>query len=213
LKTIVKYIVLIFLWSCSSSRVSTIWKSEPANAGKFQRILVVAILRDEDSILRKSIETRLTQSLGQMGYQAISAMDEFGTRGLSEGGEENTYLKLCNNGIDAVMTVTLVSKTENTSYAKPYSTMYPSQYYYERIWNYREMEFIRTGNYETSSSYMWESVLFDLAELKAVSAVQSHSFKGAKLHTTSERFLDQLVSSLRKQKILRKSNPVKLKAF
>jgi hypothetical protein len=148
-----------------------------------------------------------------MGYQAISAMDEFGTRGLSEGGEENTYLKLCNNGIDAVMTVTLVSKTENTSYAKPYSTMYPSQYYYERIWNYREMEFIKTGNYETSSSYMWESVLFDLAELKAVSAVQSHSFKGAKLHTTSERFLDQLVSSLRKQKILRKSNPVKLKAF
>ena len=42
------------------------------------------------------------------GLIAVSALDEFGTGGLANLAQEETYVKLCNKGIDAVITIALL---------------------------------------------------------------------------------------------------------
>lgn len=202
MKSIANGVLLCLLLSCSSQKVSTVWRSEPVTATRYERILVVAILPEEDTVLRKTIEHGLAQPLQQIGYLAVSAIDEFGEHGLSEGSQESTYLRLCNNGIDAVLTVALLPTTEKELYGRPYSGMYPNQYYFQRIWSYRNMGLFREGE-DQASFYVWESILFDLTELKAVCAIQSKQVKGSKLEITADRFINQLLASLQAQKILK----------
>src|SRR5882757_6020719 len=93
--------ILVILGGCSSQRIVTTWKTDRLTDVHYKKILVVAILPDKDSALRRKTENNFVLALQQLGYNAISALEEFGAKGLSNSGQENTYLKLYNNGIDA----------------------------------------------------------------------------------------------------------------
>jgi hypothetical protein len=94
--------------------------------------LVVTILPEEVSILRKQIENEATINLRNLGYPAISAFDHFGAKGIAYMGEEATYNKLCNSGIDIVLTLAFIHKTKEKSYGSEGSLLYPGSYYYNR---------------------------------------------------------------------------------
>lgn len=107
--------LLTTLSCCSSNRIITVWKTSSSYKTEFKQVLVVAILPEEDSLLRKQIENDATINLKNFGYPAISALEHFGAKGLANMGEEATYIKLCNSGIDFVLTIALNPKTKETA--------------------------------------------------------------------------------------------------
>ena len=86
----------------------------------------------EDSLLRRLIENEATVKLKELGYPSISALEHFGAKGLADMGEEATYIKLCNSGIDFVLTIAFIYKTKEKSYGSEGSLLYPGSYYYNR---------------------------------------------------------------------------------
>jgi len=109
-----KFIAICFLLTtllcCSSRHIISVWKADPGYKTGANQVLVVAILPDEDSVLRKQIETETITNLKYLGYPALSALDHFGAKGLANMGEEDTYIKLCNSGIDFVLTIAFLQK-------------------------------------------------------------------------------------------------------
>jgi uncharacterized protein YdaL len=101
---------ILFWCSCSNPRITTTWKTAPQFQERYYRILVIAILPEADSLLRKTIEIKAVKSLSAYAYYAVSAFSAYGSNGLTVGSQENTYLKLCNHGIDVEIVLKKMSK-------------------------------------------------------------------------------------------------------
>jgi hypothetical protein len=211
MKFTITFILLLILSGCSSHRIITTWKADPVSVTSRYKILVIAIVPEEDSTLREQTEKNVVATLEDMGYQAMSAIGQFGPKGLSAPGEQGTYVKLCDAGIDAVITMALIPTTKKTDQWNTSEYMHPNSYYYHRIWNYRTIQ-DEHKNYQ--SEYVWESILFDLATLQAFVTVRTNPSAKKEQIQSSNEFTNRLIKKMIKEKVLKKKiEPNYLKPF
>ncbi len=172
------FLLLFILCGCASPYIRTTWKAQHAFKGKYNKILVVGIIKDEDIILRGQVEKHFMNDLKESGYNALSALEEYGPKGLSNLGQEETYIKLRSSGIDAVITIALIDKAKE-KYHKPRKAYgYINNYYFDRIWNYQTIQAeLIDGYYPGNNEFFWESILFDLNTLEPLCTLQTTSFK------------------------------------
>jgi hypothetical protein len=161
---------VLFLQSCLTQRVVTSWKAEQPSAFPYHKIMVAAIVNEKDDSLRMIVEKQVAAKLNSLGYYAVSTAEEFGLYGLAQLGEEATYLSLCDNGIDAVLTIALVPEDKSADMVKAAGSKYTSAYYYNHIWSYHN---ITTGAKRAKEQLKWEMILFDVTQLKPQSVQQA----------------------------------------
>jgi hypothetical protein len=201
--------IMLMIGSCSANRMVTSWKTQHLTPVIYHRVLVVAILPDEDSATRDKIETSFTAALHNLGYyNVVTSLAEFGRSGLRNLGQDETYIKLCNSGIDAVLTIALVNRTKETSRSPATARTHPNNYFYNRIFEYKTL-LTEPGDRTENEQYFWETILFDLSKLEAVTAIQTvPSSKPGQLkmgNDLSRRILKTMV----KEKTLKKQLPPK----
>lgn len=211
----VTYFIFACLWlvvlsSCSSQRIVTTWKSNHVETLGYKRILVVAILPDKDIALREKTENSFVSTLEQTGYKTGSALKEFGAKGLSNSGQENTYLKLYNSGYDAVLTVALIRKTKQNFHRPGQAYIHPNSYYYNRIWEYKNIQAEDTS-FENAGEpeYFWETILFDLSSLEAACTVRTQPFAKDKEQETNDNLAKRIIRKITREKVLQKQKTPK----
>ncbi len=164
---------LISLTGCNRHS-ATLWTPEQLSPRHYNTILVAAIVPGNDSMVRKETEAGFVQQFRSLGYNALSAYSSFGPNGLADMREEETYLRLCGQGIDAVFTIALLPKNSQGKISQLRAGLQSNSYYYHRILNYNHyLEGLRPV---TGSAYFSECILFDLALLQATCIIQSPSF-------------------------------------
>ena len=205
MRPIIHLLIIVFtLYSCTSSKVITTWKA-PGNPGEYKKILVIGIIKDSSISLRKQMEKHLADDLRTAGYNAVTALEEFGKGGLENLEQEQTYVKLCNKGIDAVITIALLDRKKEKFYVPAQVKYYSSLYYYNRIWNYSSIQADLTAgaqNYEESTQYLWETILFDLQTLSPVYSVQTKTFDPNSLKDMGHEHGKLIVSKMFQDKVL-----------
>jgi hypothetical protein len=209
IKTVHLFFIILILYSCSTSKVITTWKGS-GNPREYKKILVVGIIKDSSISLRKQMEKHLADDLKTAGYNAVPALEEFGQGGLANLEQEQTYIKLCDKGIDAVITIALLDRTKEKFYVPAQVKYYSNLYYYNRIWNYNAIQADLTspkGHYEESTQYLWETILFDLQTLSPVYTVQTKTFDPASLREMGHEHGKLIVSKMLKDKILSPDQP------
>ena len=175
--------------------------------------MTVGVIKGDNDSIRLHIERNLSLSLAGLGYNAVSAFDEFGPTGLANMGNEETYLKLCNQGIDAVIIVTLIDKSRENQFRTRKHYTYPDNYYYDRIWNYKNIQAdLSNRSSGKQNTYFWEAILFNLSTLEAECTIQSRSFTSIAYSNVAE-FENLLIKKMLKEKILQRQNNVILKPF
>lgn len=210
MRNAISILSLLLLVSCGSSRTVTTWKTQHIIPFPYHRVMVVAILPDEDSLVRDQIETSFSTALTNMGYNTVTAISEFGRTGLRHLGEDETYKRLYDKGIDAVVTVALVNKTKETSNLPVAAHTYRNNFYFNRIFQYKD-NLTQPGNNSPDEEYYWECLLFDLNKLEASIAVQTApSSKPAQLKM-GDQLARHLIRRMAKEKTLKKQKP--LRAF
>ncbi len=63
---------------CVSSRITSSWKAPASDGSKNNRILGVALVRDDDTTLSGNMENQFVHALTGIGYTAFSSSREFG---------------------------------------------------------------------------------------------------------------------------------------
>lgn len=188
----------VVLTGCITSRITTVWKAEPPSPVSYHKIMVAGIFEQRDDSLRAALENEVADRLSNMGYYAVSSMKEFGPYGLKSLNEEATYLTMCDNGIDAVLTFALVEESYAKTLQKGTGKKYTSLFYYNRIWNYRQLQQQAAGPPANAQVYNWEAILFDLATLQPQSVMQtgsSHLTEATRsLHTVANKIIKKMVS-------------------
>jgi hypothetical protein len=198
--------ICMFMCGCSSRFIVTTWKSPNAfgNTG-YDRILVAGIINDGNGSLQLEMETYFVNHLKALGYNAVSSVNQYGYRGLARLGHEETYRKLCTEGVDAVLTIALIDKTKEPHYKPNEGIKYPANYFFDRVWNYEKIQAIADSSlYNAGTQQFWECILFDLSTLDPRCTIQTRSFVPLTEQSTRDEFVNQIVQKMVKERVIRK---------
>lgn len=157
---------LLLLAGCSTSRVTTSWVSKDANLSRtsLNKILVMGLLSNKNRSSNVSMENHLVQELRSRGFNAVTSTDTYGPRAFDKMNEEQALSQMNQNGIDGVITITMIDKNKKQQYVNnywggPYSWWGYYSYWYPFAWG-------PTGYVRNYSSYTFETNLYDLKRSK-----------------------------------------------
>ncbi|SFD33836.1 hypothetical protein SAMN05518672_1011701 [Chitinophaga sp. CF118] len=201
-------ICLLSLAACTSTRLTSSWKTPDAKLQREQKIMVVALVPKQERKLRVLMEDNLVSELRKEGYNAVSAFATYGPDdALGKGDEKAALNKFRNSEVAQVMTVALVDKSRQKSYTPGYGYPYPyyggfSPYYY-RGW-YGGM-YGGPGYYQVNVKYQWETNLYDLNEKKLLYNAEINSVDPPTAYRQAYLYAREIVRDLQKQQLIAKN--------
>lgn len=198
---------LLFVISCSNTKVTSSWKDDKVNTSQYKKIMVLGIIRDKDRTLREQLENELVTNLKAQGYDASSALQEYGPKAFNKFSEEEIADKLKNSGYDAVLTTSLLDKSKDKHYTPGNVSYQPAGVYYNRFGRYYTTVYDRVytpGYYTTSTNFFLESNLYDTRTGDLVYSVQSKSFDAESPAKLSSDYAKTIIKDMKKNKVLNK---------
>ena len=169
-------ILLLVATGCTTSKITSSWKAENADSQKYNKIMVLGLIREADRTIQENMENHLVGDLKELGYSSVSSLQEYGPKAFDKMDEEAALSKLKYSGVDAIITIVLLDKEKERRYVPGYMNYSPYGYYYNRFWGYRMALYQRIyepGYYVTDTKYFWESNLYDMSTQKLVYSVQT----------------------------------------
>jgi len=191
---------LLFITSCSNSKVTSSWKGPgstklaPAN-----KILVLGIIQEKDIRLRMQMEGFLVDALKAKGYNAVSAYTLYGSKMFSNKDEESVLSQLRNSGIDEVFTITLLDKARERNFQP--GAMYP----YSPFWGYYNYWYGRAyspGYVSVDTHFLWESNLYDVSSKKLLYSAQTRSTNPSSAGSMGKDYSKAIVKNMIRQGVL-----------
>jgi len=203
-------VLLLLAAGCAATHITSSWKARDAFPAKYNKIMVLGLIRESDRRIQENMENHLAADLRDLGYNAVSALQEYGPKAFDKMTEEEALAKLKNSGVDAVVTIVLLNKEKERSYVPGHIYYYsPYGYYYNSFWGYRTALYHRIyepGYYLINTRYFWESNLYDMSSQKLMYSAQTQSFDPANLENLAHEYGQMIVKNMVQQNILRDNN-------
>lgn len=208
-------LLLLLISGCSTSKITTSWKSNDVYVAQYNKILVLGVIHENDRRFQENMENHLVGDLKELGYNAVSSLAEYGPKAFENIDEETALNKLKDKGVDAVMTIVLLNKEKERRFVVDHG-QYPNGNYYNTFGNYRTSVYSRIyepGYYVTDTRYFWESNFYSVHSPKLIYSVQTQSFDPSNSEILAHEYGRMIVKDMMKQKVLVKHENVSAKAF
>lgn len=202
------FLLLLIAAGCGpSSKITSSWKADNATPGKYKKIVVVGIIREADRTLREKMEQHLAADLRDLGYEATCSCDEYSPKTFENMTEEQAIGKMRNAGVDAVLTVVLLDKTQERYYVPGRVRYTPYVVYHNRFWVYSRTVYQRIyteGYYAEDTRYFWETNLYDLNKTgeQLVYSAQSQSFDPVSSETMGHEYGQMIARDMVSKNVL-----------
>lgn len=207
---------LFFLLGCSAISVTSVWKAPDITPKKYNKVMVLGIIREADRSVRIQMENHLVGDLRDLGYNVFSAYDVYGPKMFQDLNEQQAMIKLVEDSIDAVVTIVLLDKHRERNYV-PGRVMYsPYITYHRRVWGYYNSMYLRIeepGYYEETTKYFWESNFYDLGANKLLFSVQTQSFSPSSTDALAHEYGQKIIQSMVKNNVLQKQEEKVMKTM
>jgi hypothetical protein len=199
-------ILFFLLVGCGpATQITSSWKADNIQPGKYKKLVVLGLVRENDRTIREKMEQHLVNDLKEMGYDAVCSCDEYNPKAFENLNEEQSIDKLRNSGVDAVLTVVLLDKTQERYYVPGRVVYSPYTVYQGRFWRYSRVMYDRIyteGYYTTNTKYFWESNLYDLASNTLVYSSQSQSFDPFTAESLAHDYGQTIIKDMVKKNVL-----------
>jgi hypothetical protein len=199
----VLYAALLF--SCQTSKITVTWTDKNVSPKKYNKILVLGILKDDDRELQSKMEKHLAGDLNDLGYSAFAASDVFPSGTFIKGDTAKAIEALNSKGFDAVLTVVLLNKEKEKQYIPGRVISTPYAPYHDRLdlYYYSMQDRIQTeGYYESAIKFFWESNFYDRNSKKMLYSSQTESFDSGSKENLAHYYGVLVANNLVKRKIL-----------
>jgi hypothetical protein len=190
---------------CSSIKITHSWESPMAQQKEYSKIIVVALLKDNDRNFRERMEDHMVGDLTDLGYSAVSSLREFGPQYFEGIKEEEAIAKLQSSGANAVISIVLLDKEKERKYVPASVVRSPYIVYHRRFWGYYSTMSTRIyepGYYTEQTNYFWESNFFDLATKELQYSVQTRSFDSNSAESLGHEYGRLIVKDMVKHNLL-----------
>jgi hypothetical protein len=195
----------VILFSCQTNRITATWTDKNVSPKKYNKILVLGVLIDNDRELQSKMEKHLAGDLNDLGYSAFAATNVFPPGTFVKEDTAKAIEALNGKGFDAVLTIVLLNKEKEKHYI-PGRTIYtPYAPYHDRLdlYYYTMYDRIQTeGYYESATKIFWESNFYDRDTKKMIYSSQTESFESGSKDNLANYYGVLLVNNLVKSKVL-----------
>lgn len=170
----------ISFWSCSpaSSITSSYVDKEGVQPSSLSKMLILALTDDKNRSVQQSLENQFVKELRARGYEVESSFQEFGPRAFQGMTEAEAVRKLAEDGINGVLTVSLLNKEQEQNY-NPGRTRLGAPFITRNWWGYYNVYYPRIyepGYYTNSTNYFLETNLYSAGKDKLLYSAQSKTF-------------------------------------
>jgi hypothetical protein len=199
---------LLLTSGCTSSRITTSWKSDKQNGYSFKKVLVLGLIRENDRSLQERMEKHLADDLKLLGYSTLTSLSELGPKAFENMTEKEAIEKLKTSGVDAVLTIVLLDKERERFYVPGRTYYTPYGFYYNRFWGYRGILYQRIYEpdyYVTDTKYFWESNLYDMKTQSLIYSVQTQSFDAVTTESQAHEYGKLIVKDMLKNNIVKQN--------
>jgi hypothetical protein len=193
----------LFISSCSTStKLTATWQATPGESYQFKNIAIIGIANKPE--VRKSVEDAFETMLDSQGFNTTGALMFLPPNASKETISKEIVIEFLNAGkFDAVITIGLVRKEENSTYV-------PGQYYYVPNYNvpfydyYGQMSsyYYSPGYYEESVSYLLQTNLYSFPDGKILWSAQTNTTPLKELSQTATALATTLGQELINSKII-----------
>lgn len=200
------FALLLVAAGCSSSKITTSWKAENTVPQKYNKIMVLGLIRETDRTIQENMENHFVGDLHDLGYNAVSSLKEYGPKAFDNMDEAAALAKLKTSGVDAVITIVMLDKQKERKYVPGNVYYSPYSYYSNHFWGYRSTLYRRIyepGYYVTDTKYFWESNLYDMSTQKLIYSVQTESFDPINSEILGHEYGQLIVKDMVKQNVLK----------
>lgn len=191
--------------ACSSSRITYSWKAASFPAKTYSKILVAAIVPNDERNLRAKMENHFVGDLASRGYTAVSSLKEYGPVSFQQTSEDSVLKQLHNSGIDAVITIVLLDKKRERYYVPARVYYSPYAVYHGRFFGYYSTlngRINRPGYYQTDTRYFWECNFYDQDSKQLLYSVQTESFDPGSVETLAHEFGEKITADMKKKGLI-----------
>lgn len=205
------FVLVILLFSCSSTKITSSWKADQATAKPYRNVMVWGILPVNDSSTRRQIETHLVNDLVAKGYHAVSSMEVYASKAFKKLTDKEIIDEFRSTGVDAVITLVLLRKEKEEQY-------YPGGVFNQPVNNFNNLDkysstvyekVFSPGYYISTTNYFWEANLFDIAENRLNYSVRTSSFEPATTEELAHKNGLIIVKDMLKKKVIPDLSPKK----
>jgi hypothetical protein len=203
-KLITALLMTALLFSCSSTKISSSWKAENAVTRPYHNIMVWGLLTEKDSTVRKQMETHLVNDLGSKGYHAVSSLDVYKEKAYKKLTAKEIVDEFKSTGVDAVITIVLLSKEKEEKYYPATIINQPTNMYGDLNKYYSTIyeKVLTPGYYISTTNYFWESNLFEVTNDKMIYSVRTQSFDPENTGILAHENGLLIIKDMLKQKII-----------
>jgi hypothetical protein len=191
--------LLILSYGCTTSKITTTWKADNIIPPKFKKIMVLSLIREADRSIQQKMENHFVGDLKELGYDAVSSLQEYGPKAFDKMTEEEAISKLKSGGVDAVITIVLLDKIRERNYIPNRINNSPYGYYQNRFWGYQGTLYNRIyepGYYVIDTKYFWEGNLYEMNTQKLIYSVQTQSFDPANSEVLGHEYGKMIVKRM-----------------
>lgn len=199
------FVGISMLMSCSNTQVTSSWKAEEIPSARYKKIMVLGIIQEKDRTIREELENQFVSNLRMQGYDANSALQEYGPKAFLRLKEDEIADQLKNSGYDAVLTTVLLDKSKDQHYTPGSVSYQPVGVYYNRFGRYYSTVYDRVytpGYYTTNTNFFFESNLYDINSGDLIYSVQSQTFDPSSAANLSAGYSKTILKDMKKSGVL-----------
>jgi hypothetical protein len=196
-------LALVFQGCGSSSKIISSWQDKDIPAKSIKKVLVLGLFTDKDRTLRLKTEQELTGGLQALGYQAMSAAEEYGPKSFQNMKEEQALKKLRDINVDGIITITLLDKNKEKYYVPGTVSYAPYPIMRRGFWGYYSYYYPRVydpGYYQTTTSYFFETNLYNI-DNKLLYSAQSETFDPSSLSSLADEYAKAVIKDMQKKNV------------
>lgn len=193
--------LMLLLASCSTTKITDSYSNTHQRIDA-KRILVLALFSDKNSKAKVAMENEVVNDINKFGYDAVTATADFGANAFSGMTQQQALQKLSDEGIQNVITITLVDKNKQKRYvpgSMGYTPGFWGYYSYYSPWAYQPY---RPGYTEVNTSYVFETNLYNVANNQLLYSGQSKSVDANSMATLANDFARSVVRDMRRKNVI-----------
>jgi hypothetical protein len=186
-------IIILIVPSCRTTYITSSWKANRVFPVKQDKILVLGLIRDADRNLQQKMEDHMAGDLRDKGYNAVTSLSEFGPKAFENLTEKEAIARLKFLDIDAVVTIVLLDKKQESIYIQNG----PPQHV--NFWNYYGRMYQRIyskGYWVTDTKFYWESNFYELERGDLLYSVQTQSFSPGNTNALAHEYGQLIIKDM-----------------
>lgn len=207
MKIILSVLTVLFLVSCSSTKIVDTWTNQEHLNYKPKKVLIVGVT--ENLTARKLFESKLKDEFTARGINAVESYNvfkpTFTNAKQTEEEIDEEVKRVSDNGFDSVLISAVKGVDEKVTYS---GDAYRTNYYWRRFGRYYylyQAVYFDRGYYEKYNVYHIEASLYNLKENNDKSLVWVASYDIVDpntINTTINDYVNAIIKSLEKENII-----------